>query len=878
MSESSLARRFDEIVRRHAGRVAVEAATGPVTYAELDATANRIARAVLDHRGEGPEPVAVLMGRELPDIAAIVALAKAGKAWVPLDPEQPPRRLAELLSQCRPGLLLAVRRHAALARMVAGTNCDVLDLDALDGGDEEVQGTAGSDTPAYIIYTSGSTGRPKGVVHSHAGLLHQVMRHTHALTLGPEDRITMLGSPGAAQANTQLWATLLNGATLYPRDLRQEGLGDLAGWLAHHRITCFRSSATLFRHWATHLPAGACPDLRLVAIGGETVYRADVELHRARFPRGCRLVNALSSTETGTVCMHVLQHDTPVQGHVVPVGRPLADVALRLLDAAGAEVPAGTTGEIEVGSRGIALGYWTRDGLDAREFPADARDPAVRRHRLGDFGRWLADGLLLHLGRMDSVVKIAGHRVDASEVERALCEAEGVAQAAVIGRDDSLGDTQLVGCIVPAIDPPPARATLRGFLQQRLPAHMIPAHFEFVARLPLTASGKPDREALHGLAAAWTAQGARGGRLGMLGVQFGVIWEDLLGITGIGPDDDFVDLGGNSLLAMEMLLRVERACGRRLRPSQLLGGPLTIGRMVEQLMADGQADLGEPLVPVQTGNTRRPLFFLHGDHENGGLYCHALARQLGSDQPFYAVTPHGLDGDALPWRIEDMARDRLTAIRAVQPRGPYQLGGFCTGGMVAVEMTRQLEAQGERVDILLLVDAAFDNAPLVNRLASRAMRVLARALRWDEPTRRRRFLRLREALGHYRASGQAGPWGRTRWVITKLKGLAGRLTAAPPPADSAPAPTPGASAFDAHIARHESYRARRHDYLAGRVRAPIAIFRSDYLQAQPPGAGWTGLAPRVAEQSIAASHQDTLTRHVDVLAAWMKPWLAPPGP
>jgi thioesterase domain-containing protein/acyl carrier protein len=403
---------------------------------------------------------------------------------------------------------------------------------------------------------------------------------------------------------------------------------------------------------------------------------------------------------------------------------------------------------------------------------------------------------------------------------------------------------------------------------------MVPWRFEWLDELPLTPSGKVDRQALRaGAAAPGEPDAASAGRFGFLGTQLREIFEDLLGVSGVGPRDDFLELGGDSLLAIEMLLRIERACGRQLAPSRLLGGPLTIDRLVDLLMEDEQANFGRPLVPVQGGGGRRPLFFLHGDHENGGLYCHALARCLGADQPFYAVTPHGLDGDALPWSLEAMARERLEAVRAVQPSGPYRLGGFCTGGIVAFEMARQLEARGEAVETLLLVDAALDNARLAPRLLARATRPLAAALGWSEEERRRVHLRLRSALDAFAASGRAGRAGRARFVAEKLRALP-RRRPAPGAADALAPAIEGA--FGAHIARHDAYGTRRRDYVPGRIAGRVALFRSDYLADEPsgtPSAGWSRVAAAVDVHPIPGSHQTAVTRHVATLAERMRPYL-----
>ncbi len=299
--EQTIGARFEEISRRHPDRLALQTGTHRSSYEELNRAANRISRSVLDRRGGGSEPIAVLMERSTPQIASVIALAKAGKIFVPLDASFPETRLAKVLEDCQPRLVLTSTGCQTLASRLRGQPREVLNVETIDPGSsaEDPGLTFSPDTLAYILYTSGSTGQPKGVAYSHFGLLHQIRRHTIALRIGVEDRVTMLGSASAAQANTQLHVALLNGAALFPKDLKQDGLADLAAWLTRERITYYRSSASTFRHWARHLSASElCPTLRLLAVGGEPVYRQDFELYRSHFLPECLLVNALSTTET----------------------------------------------------------------------------------------------------------------------------------------------------------------------------------------------------------------------------------------------------------------------------------------------------------------------------------------------------------------------------------------------------------------------------------------------------------------------------------------------------------------------------------------------------------------------------------------------------
>jgi amino acid adenylation domain-containing protein len=883
-TEQSVPARFEEIVRQHPARLAVRGDTSQLSYEALNRSANRIAHAILDRRGERSEPIAILMEKDVPVVAAGMGVLKAGKILVPFDPSFPEARLAALLEQCGAPLVLTTRRYEGLAQIVTGERSRVLNVEALDGAlSMNDPGLAlGPDTLAWILFTSGSTGPPKGVLNNHRGLLHQIMRRTNVLRIGPEDRLVVLGAIGAMQALTQLNLSLLNGAAAVLRDLKEHGLADLASWMNDERVTCYRSSASIFRHWAPYLTGTETfPTLRMVGLASESVYRDDFELYRRHFGPDCLFVNSLSSTETGTVCMNILDHDSEITGQSVPVGYPLEDTEVLLLDETGAEVAAGDVGEIAVRSRGLALGYWQQEELSRMKFRADPGG-GIRTYLMGDVGRLGPDGGLVHLGSGDRRVKIRGHRIELGEIEAALSASDAVRQAVVADREDHRGEKRLVAYIVAKSEERPTSGALRRFLRGRLPDYMIPFAFSFVDELPLTPGGKIDRQALPPFVSPMLdRRDADAASLGILGPPLCMIWEDLLGVTGVGVHDDFVDLGGDSLLAIEMISRIEEMCGMALAPSRLLDGGITIERLVHVLSDDEQARSKMPVTAVQAGGSRRPIFFAHGDFEYGGLYCHNLAKHLGPDQPVYAVTPHGLDGGPLPWSIETMAADRIEAVQAIQPTGPYRLGGFCNGGVLAFEMARQLQSRGESVEALLLIDSRALNAPLRYRILSRAIRRIARSLHWSDAKRRavflrvRRFdeawtrtffLRLRRFIQEYGANAKPEGGGRARFVLNKVRTVL-RRSLWPTAEDHGPPPLP---AFNQRV------RDYLQDYVPGSYHGQIALFRSSHLVSRPPRgltAGWDRFAPTVDVHPLPGNHQLAVTRYVAVLAEKMRPYL-----
>jgi amino acid adenylation domain-containing protein len=702
--EQSIPSRFEKQVRRNPHKTAVKTARHELTYEELNRAANRLARAIHARRGPAEEPVAFLLGHGAPQITAILGILKAGKSYVPLDASFPRPRLAYLLEDAQAGLLVTDGAHAALAAELGAGGRPLVNLDELGPGlaDEDLDLGFSPDRPAYILYTSGSTGRPKGVFHSHRNVLHFTLRYTNNFHISAHDRLLLLASCGFAGSLGDIFPALLNGATLLPFDINGQGLANLAGWLTGQAVTLYHSVPTVFRHLARTLRGEAFPALRLIRLGGEAVTRTDVELYRKHFGPRCLLAVVLGATEMNIFRIYFVDRDAPVAARV-PVGYAPEDTEVLLLDEAGKAVGPGQVGEIAVKSRYLAQGYWRQPELTRAAFQPAPEGGGVRIYRTGDLGLLRPDGCLEHLGRKDDQVKVRGHRVEIAEVEAALLDLAAVKQAAVVAREDPAGGRRLTAYLVPASRPAPAVSALRKALRDRLPDYMVPSAFVFLDGLPTTATGKVDRRALPAPEAAHPAVGAAyAAPQDPVQTMLTEVWEDCLDVRPVGIHDNFLDLGGDSLLAVDMLSRVEALCGKKLPPTVLLGGG-TVEYLAGALREHAGGAARPALAAVQAGGGRQPFFFLHGDWHGGGLYCVNLARHLGADRPFYALHPHGLAGPRLPRTIEGMAADRLEALLAFRPEGPYLLGGYCNGGVVAFEMARQLRLRGRRADLVVIV-------------------------------------------------------------------------------------------------------------------------------------------------------------------------------
>ena len=582
--EGSLVARFARQVSRHGGRLAVKMGTHALTYAELDRAANRIAHALLARLGPGNEPVALLLPQGPGQVAAVLGALKAGKIYVPLDVAQPPRRLGDFVADSGARLIVTDSPRLGPARE-AGPGAHLLDLDALPQGaaHEAPDLSIAPDAGAYIFYTSGSTGAPKGVLDTHRNVLHNVMRYTNTLRFGPDDRLTLLQGPSFSGAVSSLFGALLNGAASFPFDVPREGPEAIAPWLAAEGITIYHSVPALFRYVAFH--GAALPALRVIRLEGDRATVRDLELFAAHFAEPCVLVNGLGATECGLVRQFFFRPGQPLPGAVVPIGGPVEDMNVVVLGEDGRPAPPGEVGEIAVRSAYLASGYWRRPDLTARRFLPDGERPGARMYLTGDTGRVHADGVLDYLGRQDGLAKVRGRRVEVAEVETALLAVPGVAEAAVMVREDRPGEPRVVAYLVAGAEGVPPAGALRRALAERLPDFMVPAAFVPLPHLPLDDNRKVDRRALPPPPAARPlrdrpAVAPRNDDEATIAR----LWGAALGLEEIGVEDDFFELGGDSLRAALMLAEVRKTTGLELGAAPFAESP-TVAAIAQRLIA-----------------------------------------------------------------------------------------------------------------------------------------------------------------------------------------------------------------------------------------------------------------------------------------------------
>ncbi len=573
--DQALTQAFEQQAAARPDAVAVFLDSAEVTYAQLNAAANRTARHLRTTITAADAPIALLMHQGYESIVWTLAILKAGRCYAPLDQRLPVSVLRAMVDDLGPAALVADDRYVDLAHTLAAKRVPVVAAQAdLVGGEPHADGNldrAGSpDAIAYVFYTSGSTGRPKGVADSHRHVLHNVLRYTNTLCFAPGDRLSLVQNPSFSGTVSTLFGGLLNGAAVAPFDLLGEGLSTLSDWTRRSRITVFHAVPSIFRELAD--PVERFPALRLVRLEGDRVSAQDLEHFHATVRDDCTLVNGLGATECGLVRQFFVdRHTTVSASEPVPIGYPVADVAVRIVDGEGWDLPANDLGEIVVESPFLATGYWRNPELTAARFTvtADGR----RRYHTGDLGRMEPDGCLVHFGRIDHRIRIAGEFIDTVGIESVLLAAQGVDQAVVHDYVDQTGERKLCAYIV-RVGPSVTAEGLRDVLVERLGRHAIPTTFLFVDALPLTNDRKIDRRRLplpgrsrpelpNAFVAPRTA----------LEKQMAQIWSEVLEIDPVGVTDSLFALGGDSLRAARITNRLRPMCGERMRITSLFEHP-----------------------------------------------------------------------------------------------------------------------------------------------------------------------------------------------------------------------------------------------------------------------------------------------------------------
>ncbi|HSE18766.1 MAG TPA: amino acid adenylation domain-containing protein [Pyrinomonadaceae bacterium] len=693
-----------EIVEQEAARrpdaIAIESGSENITYAQLNRRANRIARRLREQGVRPEEFIGVMLERSADLVVAIVATLKAGAVYVPINLSDPPMRVRFVIENAG---IKTILTSDSIAASVAEKDLTTVCVDADDPGSDilEVNDTLSHpDNLAYLMYTSGSTGTPKGVGITHRNVAALVKNANYARF--NSDEVFLQLAPASFDASTfEIWACLLNGARLVIYPSGTPSLSELGEFVSRTQVTTLFLTTGLFHQFVDTNVKGIGAVKQLLT-GGDVL--SPVHLNKAVDQiDDCLFVNCYGPTEaTVMACAYQVGPNRPATS--VPIGRPISNSRVYIVNGMQ---PAGVgeRGELFIGGAGLGRGYHNRPDLTAERFVPDPYGPVpgARLYRTGDAARYLNQGLIQFLGRVDNQVKISGFRIEPGEIEMALCTHPDVTSALVLAREDTPGDKRLVAYVVAGSQPAPAPDDLRNYLRERVPEYMVPSAVMILDELPLTLHGKIDQNALPAPQFV-----SRSGREYVaphndLQQQLVDIWEELFKLHPIGITDNFFELGGHSLMMIMLVARIEERLGRRVAMAALFTDP-TIEHLAE-LIGHGKEALFESLVVPMQPEGSGPAFF--SPHASGGnLWCYKdLVQHIGLEQPFYGIqarTPE--TGLVVHTEIEAMAGEYIKAIRSVQPAGPYFLGGWSMGGVIAFEMAQQLQAEGETIGLLALID------------------------------------------------------------------------------------------------------------------------------------------------------------------------------
>ncbi|UBF27777.1 amino acid adenylation domain-containing protein [Kovacikia minuta CCNUW1] len=718
-------------VERSPDAVAVTFDGKRLTYRELNSRANQLAHHLQTLRVKPEVTVGICIERSLEMIIALLAILKAGGAYVPLDPTYPQERLAHILSDSQ---LAVVLTQEKLLSLLPQQGIPAICLDThwekiASESEANPTSTATAENLAYIIYTSGSTGKPKGVLIEHQGAVNTILDINQRFQVGSSDRVLAVCSLNFDLSVYDVFGMLAAGGTIVlPKPAIAPDLSHWSDLMHREQVTLWNSAPPVMQMFAGHLVDHCCPlpaSLRLVMLSGDWIPLTLPDLIR-QLKTGTDQVEIVSlggATEASIwSILYPIGAISPTWKSI-PYGKPMANQQFYILDERLHPVPAGMVGELYIGGDGVARGYHNRPDLNATKFiPSPFSDhPRSRLYRTGDLGRYMPDGTIEFLGRIDHQVKIRGFRVEMGEIEAILVQHPAIRETAILAREDASGNNQLVAYLV--LKQPDVQSShltqddskqligdMRSFLKEKLPDYMVPAAFVLLEALPLTPNGKLDRQALPAPefinqalnSAATSSFVAPRDRIEQ---QLTEIWQEFLGVPAIGIHDNFFDLGGHSLIAVRLWAKVEKTFNQELPLATLFQAP-TIEQLARHLRQSGTPLPCPAMAVIQSGKagtSKPPLFCIHV-HGRGMKLYRPLIRHLDPEQPIYGLSVHFVK-DVVPMeRTEEFAAYYVQQIRMIQPEGPYLLAGISFGGLIAYEMAQQLRSQGQQVALLGLFD------------------------------------------------------------------------------------------------------------------------------------------------------------------------------
>ena len=701
-TDQSIGQRFAAQVAAYPTRIAIETPYEQISYSQLDRWTSAIAASLIESGAASQDCVVIIaeQGSEL--IAATLSVLKAGCIYVPVDPRWSHKQAASVIVQAQPSILLCDENNTSLGQLLAiEGSANVVSINSptniptnksLEVSDYHLPHVQPTDC-AYVYFTSGSTGEPKGVIDSHRNVLHNIRRYTTNLNITERDRITLLQSCGFSGAVSNVFCALLNGATLLPIDIVSLGVRITGQWLTSLAPTIYHSVPSIWRsivNMGFHLPS-----LRIIRLEGDAASPIDVELYRKHFNPNCSFVHGLGATEMGIVAQHFVDHKSPYTDFV-PVGLSTAEVELGVFDQHNQPLPANEIGEVVVTSDFLAMGYWRQPVATAVAFFSNAEG---RHYRTGDLGLLHSDGTLELHGRVDHQIEIQGEWVDVMSIEASLRQQAGVSDVVVCASSSQVISTPLTAFVV--ADGLVDGAALQTKLTDSTLPHKSLYSSVFVQSLPLDKNGKVDRAGLQAIPISSAAEAMSLNQPRNPTEQsIANLFQRLLGLQHVDIHASFFDLGGDSLLAVDGVTALEEMFVDKFAFAAFQSS-VTVAQIAEDLT---NQPAGNVLTRLQEAGDEQPFYCVHA-HMGHTFNLRLLANRFAPDHPFYAFQACDLNQqDLTDSNIVSLAQTYVTALKSVQPVGPYALGGYCYGSWVAVEMARQIQQLGDDVEFLALID------------------------------------------------------------------------------------------------------------------------------------------------------------------------------
>jgi len=696
-SEVPLQQLIEAQVEKTPHAVAVEFKDESLTYAELNARANQLAAHLRSLGVTANTLVGLCLERSIDLLIAPLAILKAGGAYLPLDPDHPDHHIASLVESARLGVLIGRPDLAARLPEFSGklVFLDWDDLRRYPDANQPVP-VSGSDL-AYVIYTSGSTGQPKGVMISRRALNNLLWAVRDWFQFGPRDVLLALTTIAFDIAGVDVWLPLLAGARMLMVE-RETAMDPhlLQDTIHREGVTFVQGTPAI---WKLLIDSGwqGKADLQAVCTG-EAMPK---DLPRKLLPKVGRLWNMYGPTET-TIWSTGYQFSEP--DDPILIGRPMANTQVYILDSQLAPTPIGVPGELYIGGDGLADGYLHQPELTAARFVADpfSETSGARLYRTGDLARYRSDGNIECLGRNDDQIKLRGYRIEPEEIRAAIMRHPSIRDAIAVLRTSAARDSRIFAYLISEAGDPPDAAELRGFLRDKVPEYMIPTSFVFLDSFPLNANGKIDRRALP-QPKILSDESAGTEPVDPVEARLRDIYRSVLGLGVIGVDDDFFDLGGHSLTAAQLFREINACFNLDLPLATLFHAP-TVRGLAALIRDSGVEQMNAPIVQIQASGTQPPMYCI-GAVDGEVIVFRRLAQELGLDQPLYALQPFRLT-DALH-TVEQLAAAYIEELRKMGESQPFCLLGYSFGGLVAVEMARQLQRNGVAPPLVALIDTAY---------------------------------------------------------------------------------------------------------------------------------------------------------------------------